>query len=76
MQKEGLIKNVLFAYLDKVVFKENDPSKINLLAASLSVLQQAGFNMQQLFEEWHAEEITAYQPNIDIDSVRQLLIKN
>ena len=76
IQKDGLIKNVFFAYLDKVVFKENDPSKINLLAASITVLQQAGFNMQQLFEEWNAEEITAYQPNIDMESVRQLLIKN
>ena len=76
IQKDGLIKNIFFAYLDKVVFKENNPSKIDLLSASLTVLQQAGFNMQQLLEEWHAEEITAYQQNIDMESVRQLLIKN
>jgi hypothetical protein len=75
-QKEVLIKNLVWFYMDKSIFEEKNIAAINSISDGLNKLRENHFDMQTLFAEWKPEEIASYEPATTIDQIKKLLIKN
>jgi uncharacterized protein YegP (UPF0339 family) len=74
-QKEVLIKNLVWFYMDKSVFEEKNIAAIGLITNGLDKLRENNYDMQSLFTEWNPEEISKYASKETVNKIKTLLVK-
>lgn len=74
-QKDDLLKNLIWLYLDKMILVENNISQMDMLTDSFNKMRAANFDMALLFDEWEPAEMSKYETDANIDAIRQLLVK-
>jgi len=75
-QRNELCKILIWLYIDRTVFGENDTSKLPLIADGLNKLRQSNFDMSKLFTEWKPEAFAKYERAEDMEAVRKIILNS
>jgi hypothetical protein len=72
-QKQSLIENITWKYLDTVCFNGRDLDKILTLKNEFASLGEKGIDLKALYKGWKQEQIAAVETGIDFKKIKKCL---
>jgi hypothetical protein len=72
-QKQSLIENITWKYLDTVCFNGRDLDRILSLKNEFASLGEKGIDMKAVYKGWKHEEIAAVETGIDFKKIKKCL---
>jgi hypothetical protein len=75
-QKEAIINNLVWYYLDKIIFEHKNIETITSIGAGLKKIKERKFDMGMLFSGWHHADIEKYKSPDVINAVKEVLFKD
>jgi hypothetical protein len=73
-QRDEVCKILIWLYIDRTVFGENDVSKLYLISDGLDKLRQSNFDMQALFTGWKPEAFEKYETSENTEAVHNIIL--
>jgi hypothetical protein len=73
-QKQVIIENITWKYLDSVCFNGKDLDKILALKATFKLLKEKGVDMKALYQGWESEKLVEFEPEIDYKKIKKWLL--
>ena len=74
IQKQVVIENITWKYLDSVCFNGKDMDKILALKESFKLLKEKGVDMKALYQGWESEKLAGFEPGIDYKKIKRWLV--
>ncbi|HYJ65516.1 MAG TPA: hypothetical protein VEV62_17365, partial [Parafilimonas sp.] len=71
--KQALIQNITWQYLDRICFSDNEMQKIKQHKSLFNHLRKNKIDMHAVYEEWKANEVKKIEPAVDINEIKRLL---
>jgi hypothetical protein len=73
-QKQLVVENITWKYLDSVCFNGKDMENILALKETFRQLEKRGINMKELYKGWNSDQIDVLEPEIDFKKIKKTLV--
>jgi len=71
--KQVIIQNITWKYLDSVCFNGKDIDKILALKDTLALLQKNKIDTRDFYDKWEAGKVKDFEPSIDFKKIKNLM---
>lgn len=72
-EKNLLIENISWQFLDRICMTEKAVDKIRNLTSLFNHLRKTKINMQQLFDNWKGTDLLTVEPNLNIKEIKKAI---
>ena len=72
-RKYILLENIVCYALDKAFFNGNGLAQIKILLPVFTKIENAGFEMNTIYERWNSKEVKKYLPEINIIEIKKTI---
>jgi hypothetical protein len=72
-EKQILIENITWRWLDSVCFNGKDLDSILALKDAFAYLREKGIDMKEMYKSWDSDQIAAFEPEIDFKKIKKAL---
>lgn len=73
-QKQAVIENITWKYLDYVCIIGKDTEMIRMLQEKFSMLSEKGIDMNTLYQGWEGGKLSEFEPDIDYKKIKKWLL--
>lgn len=72
-EKNLLIENISWQFLDRICMTEKAVDKIRNLTSLFNHLRKTKINMQQLFDNWKGTDLLSVEPNLNLKEIKKAI---
>jgi hypothetical protein len=72
-EKQILIENITWRWLDAICFNGKDLDKILALKDHFAHLREKGLDMKEIYKKWNSGQIAAFEPDLDFKKIKKAM---